>query len=153
MERDYRGKVVYVGIDVHKKSYTVYCVCDGERVKSWIMKASPEVLIEQLKRYFPNGELHTSYEAGFSGNVLHRKLKGAGINSIVVNPGSIETASRDKVKTDKRDAKKLGEQLSAGRLSCIYIPTEEEEHCRLLPRLRATLVGDRARIACRIKSK
>jgi transposase len=153
MERDYRGKVVYVGIDVHKKSYTVYCVCDREKVKSWNMKASPELLIEQLKRYFPKGEIHTAYEAGFSGNALHRKLKAAGINSIVVNPGSIETASRDKVKTDKRDAKKLSEQLSDGRLSCIYIPTEEEELRRLLPRLRATLVGDRTRIACRIKSK
>ncbi len=153
MERDYRGKTVFVGIDVHKKSYTVYCLSGREKVKSWSMKSNPALLIEQLKRYFPNAQIHSAYEAGFSGNVLHRKLKAAGIDSIIVNPGSIETASRDRVKTDKRDAKKISEQLSDGRLSCIYIPTEEEEHSRLLTRLRATLVGDRARIACRIKSK
>lgn len=153
MGTDYMGKDVFVGIDVHKKSYSVYCLCNREKVKSWTMKASPAQLIDQLKRYFPNAQLYTVYEAGFSGYALHRALKGAGIESIVVNPGSIETASRDRVKTDKRDAKKLSEQLSDGRLTSIYIPSEEEERLRLLSRLRATIVKDRARIACRIKSK
>lgn len=153
MERDYRGKDVFVGIDVHKKSYAIYCVCDGERVKNWSMRANVGMFIEQLMRYFANANIYTVYEAGFSGNVLHRRLVEVGINSIVVNPGSVETASRDRVKTDKRDAKKLAEQLSHGRLECIYIPTEEEERSRLLTRLRATVVGDRARVACRIKSK
>ncbi len=153
MRTDYTGKDVFVGIDVHKKSYTVYCVCDREKVKSWSMKASPALLITQLQRYFSGARLHTVYEAGFSGNVLHRALKESGIDSIVVNPGSIETASRDKVKTDKRDAKKLAEQLSDGRLKCISIPSEEEELLRIHTRLRTTLVGDRKRITCRIKSK
>jgi transposase len=153
MQRDYSGKEVFVGIDVHKKSYAIYCVCDRARVKSWSMKSSAEVLIEQLKRFFPEANIYTVYEAGFSGNALHRQLMSAGIDNIVVNPGSVEIASRDKVKTDKRDAKKLAEQRSEGRLECIYIPSEAEERSRLLTRLRATLVGDRARIACRIKSK
>jgi transposase len=117
------------------------------------MEANPGKLIEQLLTYFPKARLHTVYEAGFSGYALHRALKDAGINSIVVNPGSIETASRDKVKTDKRDAKKLAEQLSDGRLESIYIPSEEEELLRLFTRLRATMVKDRARVACRIKAK
>ncbi len=153
MEYDYSGKDVYVGIDVHKKSYTIYCICNRERMKSWTMRASPSDLIEQLQRFFKGSRLHTVYEAGFSGYALHRALEKAGINNIVVNPGSVETASRDKVKTDKRDAKKLAEQLSDHRLSCIYIPGEEEERSRLLTRLRATIVKDRGRIACRIKSK
>lgn len=153
MRTDYMGKDVFVGIDVHKKSYTVYCICEREGVKSWSMKSMPSQLIGQLQDYFSGARIHTVYEAGFSGNVLHRALKEAGIDSIIVNPGSIETASRDKVKTDKRDAKKLAEQLSDGRLRCIYIPSIEEEHLRLHTRLRATLVGDRTRITCRIKSK
>lgn len=117
------------------------------------MIASPAKLIEQLTSYFSNARIHTVYEAGFSGYALHRMLEEAGIKNIVVNPGSVETASRDKVKTDKRDAKKLAEQLSDFRLKCIYIPSEEEECLRLLTRLRATIVKDRGRIACRIKSK
>lgn len=153
MQYDYTGKDVFVGIDVHKKSYTVYCLCNREKVKSWNMAASPSKLIEQLKGYFLGARIYTVYEAGFSGYALHRMLMAAGINNIVVNPGSVETASRDRVKTDKRDAKKLSEQLSNGRLMSIYIPSEEEERLRLLTRLRATIVKDRARIACRIKSK
>lgn len=153
MRTDYMGKDVFVGIDVHKKSYSVYCICDRVKVKSWTMTANVSQLIEQLLSYFPKARLHTAYEAGFSGYALHRALEEAGIHSIVVNPGSIETASRDRVKTDKRDAKKIAEQLSDGRLKCIYIPSIEEELLRLYTRHRATIVKDRGRIACRIKSK
>jgi transposase len=153
MKNDYTGKVVFVGIDVHKKSYSVYCICDRVRVKNWSMTANPAQLIEQLRRHFPNARICSAYEAGFSGYALHRALRAAGIENIVVNPGSIETASRDKVKTDKRDAKKISEQLSDGRLESVYIPSEEEERYRLYTRLRTTIVKDRGRIACRIKSK
>lgn len=126
MQSNYKGQDVYVGIDVHKKSYAVYCICNRQKVKSWSMKAIPLQLIEQLKRYFPDSKIHTVYEAGFSGYALHRLLEDAGIKNIVINPGSVETASRDRVKTDKRDAKKLAEQLSDNRLSSVYIPSEEE---------------------------
>lgn len=153
MKRDYTTKTVFVGIDVHKKSYTIYCICDREKVKSWSMEANPLKLIEQLRSYFCGARICSVYEAGFSGFALHRELIASGIENIVVNPGSVETASRDKVKTDKRDAKKLGEQLSNGRLSSIYIPSLEEELLRLSTRMRQTLVDDRKRITCRIKSK
>lgn len=153
MQHDYNGQDMYVGIDVHKKSYAVFCICNRQKVKSWSTEASPSKFIEQLKRYFPGARIHTVYEAGFSGYALHRLLEEAGIKNLVVNPGSVETASRDRVKTDKRDAKKLAEQLSDNRLSSVYIPSEEEERLRLFTRLRATIVKDRSRIACRIKSK
>jgi transposase len=147
------AKDIFIGIDVHKKSYAIHCVCNREKIKSWSMEASPAKLIDQLLSNFPGARLHTVYEAGFSGYALHRALKAAGIDNIIVNPGSIETASRDRVKTDKRDAKKLAEQLSDGRLKSIYIPRTEEELLRLYTRLRTTIVGDRKRKTCRIKSK
>lgn len=153
MKRDYTNKTLFVGIDVHKKSYTIYCICGREKVKSWSMEANPLQLIEQLKRYFSGAKIYSAYEAGFSGFSLHRDLIEAGIENIVVNPGSVETASRDRVKTDKRDAKKLAEQLSDGRLKSIYIPNLEEELLRLSTRMRQTLVADRKRVSCRIKSK
>ena len=153
MKRDYTNKTVFVGIDVHKKSYSVYCICDRAKVKSWSMEASPQKLIEQLKSYFSGARTCSVYEAGFSGFALHRDLLESAIENIVVNPGSVETASRDRVKTDKRDAKKLSEQLSDGRLKSIHIPSKEEELLRLSTRMRQTLVGDRKRVTCRIKSK
>jgi transposase len=153
MNKDYSGKTIFIGIDVHKKTYSVYCVLESQKLKSWTMNASPEALVEQLLHYFPNAKICTAYEAGFSGFVLHRKLEAAGIISIVVNPGSIETASRERVKTDTVDAKKLSEQLSFGRLKCIHIPTETEERVRVISRLRTSLMKDRSRLVCRIKSR
>jgi transposase len=153
MKHDYTGKTVFVGIDVHKKSYSIHCVSEGVKVKSWSMGANPQRLIEQLKSYFNGARILSVYEAGFSGFALHRELVASGIENIVVNPGSVETASRDKVKTDKRDAKKLAEQLSDGRLKSIYIPGLEEELRRLSTRKRQTLVSDRKRVTCRIKAK
>ncbi len=55
--------------------------------------------------------IETAYEAGFSGFVLHRILEKAGINNIVVNPGSIEVAVHNRVKTDKTDAVKIATLL------------------------------------------
>ncbi len=94
----YVGKQVYVGIDVHKRTYSVVTVVEGVVVKKWRTVASPEKLAEQLLRYFSGASIHTAYEAGFSGFVLHRVLEEAGIDNIVVNPDSIEVAIHNRVK-------------------------------------------------------
>ena len=62
-------------------------------------------------------------------------------------------AANDKVKTDRRDAKKLAFDLADGGLRGIYVPTEQEELSRLLPRTRAQIVEHRARVARQIKAK
>ncbi len=46
----YEGKKVFVGIDVHKQSYSVVAVVEGMVVKKWPTLASPSQLAEQLKR-------------------------------------------------------------------------------------------------------
>lgn len=80
----YEGKKVFVGIDVHKKSYSVVAVVEGIIAKKWRTVASPDKLAEQLRRYFPGASIHTAYEAGFSGFVLHRVLEQAEIDKGVV---------------------------------------------------------------------
>ena len=47
---DYQGKKVFVGIDVHKRSYSVVAVVEGVIVKKWRTVASPDKLAEQLRR-------------------------------------------------------------------------------------------------------
>ena len=51
MQYDYNGKDVYVGIDVHKKSYSVYCICNREKIKSW----STVFAIRRVWRTSPSG--------------------------------------------------------------------------------------------------
>ncbi len=149
----YIGQEVFVGIDVHKRNYAVVAMVKGTVVKKWHTSANPNKLVKQLLRYFPEASIHTVYEAGFSGFVLHRTLVTAGINNLVVNPGSIETAVHNRVKTDKRDALKLAELLAAGRLKGIRIPTEVEEQKRMLTRTRQQLVEDRSAIKNKIRMK
>lgn len=150
---NYSGKKVFIGIDVHRKSYNVSCLCDGMLVQQCHMHANPGRLVDFIRKHFNGGRVHTAYEAGFSGFVLHRRLLGENIDNIVVHPAAIEIAARDKVKTDKRDAKKIAEQLAAGRLQCIRIPTEEEENRRLLTRTRAQFVRHRTSVKNQIRMK
>jgi len=151
--RSYAGECVYVGVDVHKETYTVTCVCHKQIVKTATVQAEPASLAASLRRWFPGATLASAYEAGFSAFVLHRALTKAGISNIVVNPASLAVAANDKVKTDRRDSKRLAVDLADGRLRGIYVPTEEEELARLLPRTRAQLVEHRATLARQIKAK
>jgi transposase len=149
----YCGRIVYLGIDVHKETYTVTCVCNKQIVKTATVPADPAALAASLPRWFPGATLYSVYEAGFSAFVLHRVLTKAGITNIIVNPASVAVAANDKVKTDRRDSKKLAIDLADGRLRGIYVPTEAEELARLLPRTRAQLVAHRATITRQIKAK
>lgn len=71
----YKGKTVCVGIDVHKKTYSVVAVVEGEVVKKWRTAANSGALADQLRRYFLEAKIKTVYEAGFSGFVLHREAR------------------------------------------------------------------------------
>jgi transposase len=149
----YVGQYVYVGVDVHKDTSTVTCIHNKRIVKTATVHADPAGLAASLPRWFEGATLSSVYEAGFSAFVLHRALIKAGITNIVVNPASIAVAANDKVKTDRRDSKKLAIDLADGRLRGIYVPTEAEELARLLPRTRAQIVEHRATIARQIKAK
>ena len=151
--RSYAGECVYVGVDVPQETYTVTCVCHQQIVQTATVQAEPAGLAASVLRWFPGATLYSVYEAGFSACVLHRVLTTAGITNIVVNPASIAVAANDKVKTDRRAAKKLAIDLADGRLRGIYIPTEAEELARLLPRTRAQMVEHRATIARQLKAK
>lgn len=149
--KDYTGKTIFVGMDVHKRTYSLTAICEGTIVKRDTLKADPQLLVDYLKKRFGEGKIVSAYEAGFCGFHLHRLLIGAGINNIVVHAASIEI-SNDRVKTDKRDSLKIATHLSQGRLECINIPSKEREDFRAITRVRDAFVKQRTRIACQIKS-
>lgn len=149
----YKGEKVSIGIDVHKNHYTVCCMVKSLVVQKATIPADANKLVDFIRSRFAGAEVQTAYEAGFSGFCLHRILESEGISNLVVNAGSIEIASRDKVKTDRRDSLKLASLLECGRLKSIRIPSIEEEHSRLIHRTRAQLVKDRSRSANQIKMR
>ncbi|MGR3277898.1 IS110 family transposase [Acaryochloris marina NIES-2412] len=149
----YKGKDIFIGIDVHKKTYTAVARVEGEVVKKWTTAASPIKFTEQLLQYFKPGSIYTTYEAGFSGFSLHRELEQKGINNLVVHAAGIEVAVNNRVKTDKRDAHKLSSLLESNRLKGIRVPTELEENQRQLSRTRQQLVEDRTAVKNKIRMK
>ncbi len=149
---NYKGKTIYIGLDVHKNTYSVVTIYDNEVVKKDRITASPEGLVTYINKYFAGACVYSAYEAGFSGFHLHRYLIKGGINNIVVHPSAIEISARDKVKTDKRDALKIATQLSDRRLKSIHVPSEAREAKRTVTRLRSTLMRDRHRINNRMKA-
>lgn len=149
----YVGEEIFIGIDVHKKTYSVVARVHQSVVKKWTTAADPASLCEQLHKFFPAGDLHSAYEAGFSGFALHRQLVSAGINNRVVHAANVEVAIHNRVKTDSRDAAKLSELLEAKRLQGIRVPSPEQEQKRLLSRTRAQLVEERSALKQKIWMK
>lgn len=143
---------VFIGIDVHKRQYTVCCRREGAVVKRASMVGRPEEVVKFIENNFSGEQVSTVYEAGFSGFGLHRVLEAAGHKSIVVHAASIEISLK-KVKNDKRDSYKMAEQLEAGRLRSIRIPTESEDYLRQIPRARDQIIRARTRLKNQIRMR
>lgn len=75
-----------------------------------------------------------------------------GVHCDVIAPSLVPTAPGDRVKTDKRDSRRLVRLYRAGELVAIRVPTPEEEAVREACRARADLVADRRRARQRLGS-
>ena len=153
IEMEKKGKA-FVGIDVHAKSYRVCIVTRDNRKKTLVCPAEPLILVKTLtKRLKHHSEIHTVYEAGFSGFTLHRVLKKAGIKNIVVDPGSVLQAPNDRVKTDKKDAEALAKLHMHGVLKGIKVPSLKRDMDRQVIRTRQQLVDHRKSIMNQCRTK
>jgi len=95
-------------------------------------------------------KLQVCYEAGPTGYGLCRQLKRLGIKCIVVAPSLVPTKPGDRVKTDRRDAKKLAQLLRAGELTTVWTPAEDDEALRDLVRAREDAKEDLLRAKHRL---
>jgi transposase len=86
----------------------------------------------------PEG-LAVCYEAGPGGFDLLRLLRRIGVACEVIAPSLAPVRAGDRVKTDRRDAKKLVRLFRAGELTYVQAPTPETEGLRDLLRCRDDL--------------
>ena len=150
----FKGQHFHIGLDVHKKNWSVNIRNNGLRLKAFSMDPSPEQLKRFLEENYPEGTYHAVYEVGFCGFWICRRLRGMGIDCIVVNPADVPTGHKEKDrKTDPVDANKLARELEKGELKCIYIPDEADQHLRSLCRLYRCAVQDTTRVKNRIKGQ
>ena len=84
-EISFKGQKIYVGIDVHLKSWSVTILSETSVLKKFSQHPSPQILYGFLMRSYPGAEYHSVYEAGFCGFWIHERLMALGIDNIVVN--------------------------------------------------------------------
>jgi transposase len=128
----------YLGFDVHKETIVI-AVAEAGRSEAWSFKTIPNDLPRLVKAVQLLGnpdELLICYEAGPTGFGVQRALRKAGYTCQVVAPSLIPVKSGNRVKTDRRDARKLAHFLRSGDLTEITTPDEEREALRDLERAR-----------------
>jgi transposase len=135
-----------VGIDAHSKTLVVAVALPGsERVdEEWQIEHEERSLRRLAKRLHEvaRGGVRAVYEAGPCGYALKRKLDGLGIPCEVVAPSLIPVKPGERVKTDRRDARKLALLSKAGLLSIVHPPSEADEALRDLLRAREDARND-----------
>ena len=142
----------WVGMDVHKETIAV-CWLDDQRSAEEELEI-PNVparvgkLMTKLAREAK--EIRICYEAGPCGYALRRQISKLGFQCEVVAPSLIPKRAGDKVKTDRRDARKLARLFRAGELTFIQVPDEQQEAARDLVRCREDLVEDTTRARHRL---
>lgn len=149
----FKGQNIYIGIDVHLKSWSVTLMSETIQLKKFIQNPDPDALHTHLINNYPDAEYYSVYEAGFCGFWIHYRLIELGIHNIVVNPADVPTTTGEKLrKTDAIDSGKLARSLRAGELKGIYVPESESIEIRSLIRLRDSITKDQTRQKNRIKS-
>jgi len=143
--------VIHLGLDVHKNTISVGVLDPGDEVPRVDKISSDPDAVRHLIARFPDpARLRACYEAGPTGYELARQLHGLGVACEVIAPSLIPTAPGDRVKTDKRDCRRLARLYRAGELVAIRIPTVAEEAVRDLCRARADMIIDQTRARHRL---
>jgi transposase len=152
-ELNFEGQNIYVGLDVHLKSWTVCIMTEHLEHKKFTQPPEAKVLYNYLSRNFPGGSYHSAYESGFSGFWAHRQLEALGIHSMITNAADVPTGQKEKIqKDDAVDSRKLARSLRSGDLEGIYVPSASTLEERALVRMRSTIVKDMTRFKQRLKS-
>ena len=152
-----RARVVKLGLDIHSSLIVVVRQVD-EQASQPPQRFSEEGFIGFVHRQLGQADaVHSCYEAGPFGYVLHRRLVAMGVRNLVVRPRDWGTYG-ERVKTDGRDAGALCSCLdrylsgNRGALAVVWIPSEAEEAARSFGRQRQTLARERVRLTVRGKS-
>lgn len=147
-----KSSVVTVGLDVHKATIAACWLvgAKSEEVENEIPN-DPKAVHRLFQRLVGLGKVRACYEAGPCGYGLQRQLAKLGVECEVIAPSLIPRRPGDRIKTDRRDARKLARLYRAGELTTIRVPNREEEAARDLLRCREVLVQDTTRRKHRIQ--
>jgi transposase len=152
-EKLFEGQSIYVGIDCHKKNWTVTILGEQYEHKTMSQNPDPDILAAYLKRNFPGANYNAVYEAGFNGFYPCRQLRQLGINCNVIHAADVPTMNKEKIqKMDPVDSRKLARSLRSKEFEAIHVPEPFLEADRALVRQRFRVMKDVTRTKSRIRS-
>ena len=99
-----------------------------------------------------SAQLRVCYEAGPTGFVLARRCAQLKIDCRVVAPSLIPSRAGDRIKADRRDARKLARLHRAGELAAVHVPEASDEAMRDLCRARTDAVQELRRGRAQLKA-
>ncbi len=143
----------HVALDAHMRMLQVAMLLPGKDVPlEWQVANENGAIRRMVKkiRREAKGEVLMCYEAGPCGYALQRTLKELGVDCVVIAPSLIPVKPGDRIKTDKRDARKLVGLFRAGLLTEVHPPTPGEEAVRDLSRCREDAKADLVRARHRL---
>jgi len=145
---------IYLGVDLHKKSITLTRIIDGATPEK-ARKMSWERFWEFVEQQLPLArQIHVVYEAGAFGFWPCRQLRALGVDGWVIHPEKLDPRQR-RVQNDRLDslhlAQKLQRYVGGNRkaMTVVYVPSEAEEHERLLARHRDALAKEKRALQAR----
>jgi len=136
------NSIVYIGMDVHKESFTVCCYTfDADKIQ-YQQKMEPDYklvlkYIEQIRKHFPkDAEYVCGYEAGCIGYTLYHQLTDHGVKCIILAPTTMAITNTNRVKTDRKDTGNIARCLAFHTYSEVHVPTDEDNAVKEYIRMR-----------------
>ncbi len=143
----------YVGLDAHKVELHVALLAPGATEPVTWRVRNEAVPVERLRRKLEKvapDPVACCYEAGPCGYALQRQLDRGRVGCEVIAPALVPRKPGERIKNDRRDARKLAELHRAGLLTVVRVPTLAEEAVRDLCRARDDAREDRQRCRHRL---
>ena len=117
--------ITYVAMDTHKKQHKIalHYPCQEEIVEFTVNNTEHDIkkMVKKIKKQAP-GTVEFCYEAGVCGFTLKRRIEHFDCRCIVIAPSLVPRKPGERVKTDRRDAKKLLMMFKAGLLTEVHAP-------------------------------
>ena len=144
----------HVGIDVHRRSWTIAIIHGREVLFRGAIDPRVELLVKVMEKHgVTPSNARIAYEICGCGFWLYDGLAELGFNVTLATPCQIPRVPGRKVKTDPRDAFELATLLQGSLLRGIAIPTPDERALRDPVRTRHTLVCERSSLINVVKAK
>lgn len=134
---------VYVGMDVHKESFSLCCYTNDKEKAEYcqtVIGHYSKVInyLDAMRFHYGTDAVFVcGYEAGCLGYTLYHQLTSHNVNCVILAPTTMSVPSgKKKIKTDRRDAALIARCLAHHDYSPVHIPSEQDDQVKEFIRMR-----------------